>query len=294
LSRIAFNSIVTKESALERIASGFQFTEGPVWNSLEDCLLFSDIPANCIYKWSHQEGVTVFKEPSGNSNGLTYDEKGNLIVCEHSNRRISRFEKKGGYSVLADRFQGKRFNSPNDITVKSNGLIYFTDPPYGIPPHGEPADRELPFQGVFLLDPANNELTLLVDDFDRPNGLAFSPDESIIYIADSSDRKHVRVFDVDYNGVLRKSRIFAEVKSDLPGPPDGMKVDVDGNLYVASAGGVWVYAEDGKHLGIIKTPEIPTNCAWGEGDWRSLFITAGTSVYRIRLGIPGVKTPENR
>jgi len=280
-------SIVPRDSRLERLATGFQFTEGPVWNVSEGSLLFSDIPANRIYKWSPDEGVTVFRDPSGNSNGLTYDKKSRLIACEHGNRRVSRIEKDGSYTVLADKFRGKRLNSPNDVIVKSDGTIYFTDPPYGI----KPEEQELPFQGVFRLKPENKELTLLVDDFNKPNGLAFSPDEKVLYIADSSELRHIRAFDVNRDGTLSNGRLFAEIRSDLPGAPDGMKVDVEGHLYVSAAGGVWIFSDKGEHLGVIKTPEIPANCAFGDRQWKSLFITARTSLYRIRLNVFGVKVP---
>jgi len=277
--------IVPEDSELEKLATGFQFTEGPVWNASEGSLLFSDIPANRIYRWSEDEGVTIFREPSGNSNGLTYDGEGSLLICEHGNRRLSKLDTSGDYTVLADRFLGKRLNSPNDVVVKSDGMIYFTDPPYGI----DVEAQELDFQGVFLLKPESGDLTLLVDDFDRPNGLALSPDETVLYIADSSSRRHIRVLDVNPDGTLSDSRVFAEIRSELTGNPDGMKVDTEGNLYVAAAGGIWVFSEEGGHLGTIETPEIPANLAWGEGDWRSLFITARTSAYRIKLKIPGAK-----
>lgn len=282
-SRYDLSLILLEDSELEKLATGFQFTEGPVWNSSESYLLFSDIPANRVYKWSSEEGTTVFREPSGNSNGLTYDRNGRLIICEHGNRRLSRIEKDSSYTVLADRFLGKRLNSPNDVVVKSDGTIYFTDPPYGI----KPEEQELEYRGVYRLNPENNELKLLSDDFDRPNGLAFSPDEIVLYIADSSIRRHIRVLDVNPDGTLCNSRVFAEIRSDTPGNPDGMKVDVEGNLYVAAAGGIWVFSENGEHLGIIKTPERPANLAWGDEDRRSLFITARTSLFRIRLNVPG-------
>jgi len=272
---------------VERIATGLQFTEGPVWNAHEGFLLFSDIPANRILKWSQQGGVTILREPSGNSNGLTYDREGRLLICEHGNRRLSGLDRDGAYTVLADRFEGKRLNSPNDVVVKSDGKIYFTDPPYGI----KPEQQELPFQGVFRLNPDTRQLALLVADFARPNGLAFAPDEEVLYIADSSDRRHVRAFDVNQDGTLSRSRIFAEIRSEEPGPPDGMKVDVEGNLYVSAAGGIWVFSSKAERLGVVKTPETPANCAWGGTDWRNLLITARTSLYSIRLNVPGVKVP---
>lgn len=279
------NSTLTEEnSEVERLATGYHFLEGPVWNSLGGFLLFSDIPANRIYKWVPDGSVTVFREPSGNSNGLTFDKRSNLIICEHGTRRLSMLEKDGVYKVLADGYQDKRLNSPNDVVVKSDGKIYFTDPPYGIKPN----QQELAFQGIYSLDVDEEKLTLLSDDFDRPNGLAFSPDEKIIYIADSSNRRHVRAFQVESDGNIGHGRVFAEIRSKLPGNPDGMKVDVEGNLYVAAAGGVWVFSAQGEHLGIINTPETPANLAWGAGDWRSLFITARTSLYRVRVKAKGV------
>jgi gluconolactonase len=286
-----FDAIVPKGTALERLATGFQFTEGPLWNALRGSLLFSDIRTSRIYEWSPTKGVTVFRELNGNSNGLTYDKEGRLIVCEHgpsvSNRGISRIEQDGTYTVLANTFRGKRLNSPNDVVVTSTGMIYFTDPPYGI----KPEEQELSFRGVYCLSPHGGELTLLVDDFDRPNGLAFSPDETILYIADTSKR-HVRAFDVQSDGMLSNSRVFTEIRSGgETGNPDGMKVDLEGNLYVAATGGIWVFNADGEHLGIIRTPEGPTNCGWGDDDWKTLHITARTSVYRVRLHVPGVKVP---
>ncbi len=280
----SFSNIVSEDSKLERLATCFQFTEGPVWNASEEYVLFSDIPADRIYKWSPNLGVTVFREPSHNSNGLTYDKKGRLIICEHGTRRLSCIETNGTYTVLVDKFYGKRLNSPNDVTVRSDGLIYFTDPPYGI----DPEEQELSFQGVFCLNSTKKETTLLADDFDHPNGLAFSPDEKTLYIAETPKR-HIRSFDVNSDGTLSNNRIFAEIHSELQGNPDGMKVDVEGNLYVAAAGGIWVISKEGMHLGVIKTPDNPSNCAWTGKDWQSLFITVRTSVYRIKLKIPGIK-----
>jgi len=277
-------TIVPSDSEVERLATGFQFTEGPLWNSTNKFLLFSDIPANRIFRWSPEKGVDVFREPSGNSNGLTYDLKGQLIICENGNRRIGQIGKDGKYMVLADKYQSKRLNSPNDVVVKSDGTIYFTDPPYGI----KPEEQELAFNGVFRLNPDDRELTLLVHDFTRPNGLAFSPDEKVLYIADTW-KDHIRAFDVESDGKLGKGRIFARAPSESKGHPDGMKVDVQGNLYATDAAGVWVISNDGIDLGLIETPERPANLAWGGEDWKTLYLTARTSLYRIRLNIQGVK-----
>ncbi len=270
------------DSALEEIHSGFQFTEGPVWHP-DGYLLFSDIPANTIYRWSPEDSISVFRKPSGNSNGLTYDRQGRLIACEHGNRRVSRTEPDGTITALATHFRGKRLNSPNDVVVKSDGSIYFTDPPYGV----RDEDRELDFQGVYRLDP-DGALTLLVDDFEKPNGLAFSVDEKTLYIADTP-RRHVRAFDVLEDGTLANGRLFCEQISDLPGGPDGMKVDTEDNLYVTAAGGVWVFDKTGQHIGTIETPNRPANCAFGDADNRSFYITAISGLYRIRLKVAGVK-----
>lgn len=265
----------------ERLATGFQFTEGPVWIE-EGYLLFSDIPASRIHKWSPNGGVEVWREPSGESNGLTLDRQNRLIACEHKNRRVSRTKADETVVTLADRYQGKQLNSPNDVVVKSDGTIYFTDPPYGI----RPEEREQPCNGVYRILP-DGTLELLADDFDRPNGLAFSPDESILYV-DDSPRRHVRAFDVRSDGTLANSRIFADMDHPQPGSPDGMKIDVEGHLYVAGATGVWVFEPDGTLLGVIVPPERPANCAWGDAGRKSLYITARTSLYRVRVKVPGL------
>lgn len=272
---------IVESVAPKRIAADLQFTEGPVWHP-DGYLLFSDIPANIIYKWVPADKLEKFHSPSGNSNGLTLDRQGRLIACEHGNRRVSRTEPDGTIVTLADKYQGKRLNSPNDVVVKSDGSIYFTDPPYGV----QPDQRELDFQGVYRIAP-DGTLTLLADDFDKPNGLAFSPDEKVLYVADT-DRKHIRAFDVKPDGTLANSRVFADLSDEKTHGPDGMKVDVNGNLYVTS-GVVWVFDSKGKHLGNIITPEAPANCAFGDADNKTLFITARTSVYRVRLKVPGVK-----
>jgi gluconolactonase len=264
----------------ERITSGFQFTEGPVWHR-DGYLLFSDIPASRIYKWSPDGSLEVWREPSGNANGLTLDRQGRLIACEHGNRRVSRAEADGTVVSLAERYQGRRLNSPNDVVVKSDGVIYFSDPPYGI----EPGQREQPCNGVYRILP-DGTLERLIEDFDRPNGLAFSPDETTLYI-DDSPRRHVRAFDVRPDGTLANSRVIADMDHPQPGSPDGMKIDREGHLYVAGATGVWVFEPDGRHLGVITLPERPANCAWGDADRQTLYITARTGLYRVRTKVPG-------
>ncbi len=280
----AFRDILAPDSRLTKLAGDFQFTEGPVWVPEGNYLLFSDIPANRICRWSKADGVSVWREPSGHANGNTLDRQGRLITGEHSARRLSRTEKDGTVIALASQFGWKRLNSPNDVVVKSDGTIWFTDPPYGI----KPDMQEQPGQYVFRLDP-NGALTVLADDFDKPNGLCFSPDESLIYIADSSlDRHHVRVFRVTPQNTLADGRLFATV---VPGVPDGMRMDTAGRLYCTAGDGVQVYAPSGELLGIIQVPQSPANCTFGDADKRTLYITAKTSLYSIRLAAQGAQKP---
>jgi sugar lactone lactonase YvrE len=282
---ISFRKIIPENTVLDRVAGGFGFTEGPVWRG--DHLLFSDIPRNRIVRLRLlQEGpeVTTFRSPSGNPNGQTLDRQGRLITCEHSGRRVVRTEIDGTISILTAFYEGKRLNSPNDIVTRSDGTIYFTDPHFGLglPPRW----KELTFNGVYRITP-NNELVLLVDDFDMPNGLAFSPDESLLYVNDTF-RGHIRVFEVNQDGSIGKGQIFAEFKGNGPGAPDGMKVDRHGNIYCMGPGGVWVLDKNGKPLGRIGLPETPANFTFGDTDWKTLYITAQTSIYRLRLEVPGI------
>jgi len=278
--------ILPENAKIERLATGFQFTEGPVWNLSGGYLLFSDIPGNRIIKYTPGEGISDFRAPSGKSNGLTFDKKGRLVACEHENRRVSLTEKDGTVTTIASHFKGKRLNSPNDVVVKSDGSVYFTDPPYGLNPvFGSLGNQELPFFGVYRLSPAGDELRLLVDD-SVPNGLAFSVDESLLYIADTENSR-IRVFDVDDNGDTANGRIFAEISGE-PLAPDGMKIDSEDNVYVTGKGGIWVLDPAGIRIGVIPVPELPANLSWGDEDWKTLYITARSSLYRIRLSIPGV------
>lgn len=275
--------IIGEDSQLEKLVGGFKFTEGPVWHP-DGFLLFSDIPENTIYQWQPNQEAKVFRNPAGNANGNTLDLQGRLITGEHSNRRVSRTEKDGKIVTIVDEYNGKRLNSPNDLVVKSDGSIYFTDPPYGIKSEQE----ELGFYGVYLIAP-DGELTLLVDDFVRPNGIALSPDETKLYINDS-DKGHIRIFDLKSDGTLQNGKIFAELKDpNKPGVPDGMKVDLQGNVYSTGPGGVWVFSPSGKLLGIIAVPERVTNLAWGNDDYKTLYLTASKSLYRITLKVTGVR-----
>jgi len=264
----------------EKLADGFQFLEGPVWLP-EGALLFSDIPGDCIYRYS-EDGVDVWREPSGNSNGLTLDREDCLIACEHGNRRVSRTLADGTVETVADMYDGKRLNSPNDVVVRSDGIIYFTDPPYGI----QPDEIEQSCNGVYMVRPGG-EILRLAEDFIRPNGLAFSPDEGVLYI-DDSGRRHVRRFTVRDDGTLSPDGIFADMDHPQPGSPDGMKVDEAGTVFVAGATGVWVFTPGGERLGVLVTPERPANLAWGDADRRSLYITARTSLYRFHVNTPGM------
>lgn len=285
----ALDGIIGDQPSVDRLAAGFGFTEGPVWRG--DHLLFSDIPNNRIVRFNMtEEGphVSTFRYPSGNSNGHTLDGQGRLVSAEHSNRRVSRTDANGTVSVVANRYQGKRLNSPNDVVVKSDGSVYFTDPPYGLP--GRTQGKELDFNGVFRVSPDGNELTIATDEMEGPNGLAFTPDESRLYIGDSF-QSLINVFDVNSDGSLSNGRLFAELKAKEgeQGVPDGMKVDSQGNLHTSGPGGMWIYAPDGNLLGRILTPEVPANCAWGDDDWKTLYLTARTGLYRMRMNVEGIK-----
>jgi gluconolactonase len=283
------HELVAPDAAIERVAGGLTFTEGPVWRRGQ--LLFSDIPNKRIVRWRRlPEGPELTTFATGMSNGLTLDRQGRVLAAEHDGRRVTRVADDGARTVLAEQFQGKRLNSPNDIVVKSDGSVYFTDPPYAVQPATpgmvRPAGwwskpipgKEQPCHGVYRIAP-DGALHLLVDDFALPNGLAFSPDESVLYIDDSA-HKHIRAFEVRPDGTLSRSRILLDMASEDPGVPDGLKVDVRGNVFCTGPGGVWVCRPDGTLLGRIVLPELPANLAWGE-DGSVLFLTARTSVYRL-------------
>ena len=287
---VGLNDLIEANS-LERIATGFRFTEGPVWHP-DGYLLFSDIPANTIYKWEPDGTVQIFREPSGYSNGLTFDKKRRLIACEHSNRRVSRTEPDGTVVNLASEYNGTRLNSPNDAVVKSDGSIYFTDPPIGLTAeYGVPGIQELPFQGVYRLSPDDETLDLLESNINQPNGLAFSPDEKVLYVTDSGTGT-IYAFDVQTDGLLENKRVFKTIS----GWPDGIKVDVRGNLYVTTnKSSLQVYSSSGEHIGDITIGARTENCAFGGIDNKTLFITGGTSVYRMQMkvqGSPAISSPD--
>jgi gluconolactonase len=291
--------VLDPQARLERVATGFVFTEGPLWDARTRSLLFSDIPANRIYRWTEAGGATVFREPSGKSNGLAWDREGALLACEHARRRVSRTLAGGRVVPLAERYGGRRLNSPNDLVVRSDGSLYFTDPPYGLTAEfGEPGEPEQPVNGLYRLPPAEETRTgepvLVADDFDRPNGLAFSPDEQRLYVADTP-RYHVRVFDVRADGTLAGGAVCAQFREDHGvGRPDGMKVDAEGNLYTTGPGGVWIMDPDATLIAHLHFPEKTANLAWGDDDLRSLYVTATSSLYRLRTLVPGnpqIKAP---
>lgn len=273
-------TVLAEGATVEKVAGDFGFTEGPVWHR-DGYLLFTDIPRNRIMKWHPTEGVSIFREPSQQANGLIFDRQGRLVAAEHAARRVSRTGADGRIVALVERYDGKRLNSPNDLVEARDGAIYFTDPPYGLPQQKE--GKELEVNGVYRLA-ADGTLTLLVKDFERPNGLAFSPDEKTLYIADTA-KQHVRAFDVQADGTLANDRVFGTMTPwpGAQGGPDGMKVDGAGRVFVTGAGGVWVFDAKGSVLGVIETPEVPANCAFGDADGKTLYVTARTGLYRVRV-----------
>lgn len=296
----SLDELIAQDAALEVLASGFEWLEGPVWIKGEGCLLFSDIPRNAIMKWQEGVGTTLFMKPAGytgveaygrepGSNGLAVDPQGCLVLCEHGDRRISRLEPGGGKRTLVDSYVGKRLNSPNDLVFKSNGDLYFTDPPYGLPQGADDPRRELEFCGVYRLS-TDGELTLLTGAMTRPNGIAFSPDERTLYVAQSDPRRAVwMAFQVHDDGTLGAGEVFYDATSladELPGLPDGMKVDRAGNLFATGPGGVSIFASDGTALGRIDTGGKIGNCAWGD-DGSVLYLTADTRLCRIKTRTKG-------
>ena len=288
------DSIVSADQAIEQLGSGYGGghgpAEGPLWWKEGGYLLFSDIHNDRRMKWAPSEGVSVFQEPTNRANGLTRDLQGRLIACEHDSRRVTRQEPDGSITVVANNYQGRRLNRPNDVVVKSDGCIYFTDP-WTSPLPAEQWD--LSFSGVYRVTPDLGTLTLLVGDFVVPNGLAFSTDESVLYVNDSR-RGHIRAFDVQPNGTLAlaSDRVFATLTGDRPGVPDGMKLDAEGNVYCGGSGGVWVLDPSGKHLGtIVHGEEASTNLAFGGDDWKTMYITTRNTLVSVELKKAGIPVP---
>jgi len=296
----ALDVVVPLGARPEELATGFAFTEGPVWSPDGD-LLFSDPNENTLYRWTRDGQVSVFRTKSGyagvdisefkqpGSNGLTFDPQGRLTVCQHGERRVIRIEPTGAITVLADRYQGKRLNSPNDLVYKKDGALYFTDPPFGLPKFFDDPRKELSFSGVYRVK--DGQVTLVAKDLSGPNGVAFSPDEKFLYVTNWDERKKVVMrYPVKADGTLTAGSVFFDMTS-APGEEalDGMKVDAEGHLFVSGPGGVWVISGEGKHLGTLKFPQLPANMAWGDADGRTLYLTARTSVYRLRLGVPGIR-----
>jgi gluconolactonase len=287
------DGIVPADARLERVAAGFEFTEGPVW-ARDGALLFSSPNTNVIYRWTPAGRVTVFRPKSGytgadigryhqpGSNGLTFDPEGRLTICQHGNRRVLRVNPHGDTTVLADSYAGKRLNSPNDLVYRSDGTLFFTDPPFGLP---DPSESELGFAGVYCVD--GGRVELVTDELEGPNGIAFSPDERFVYVGNwQDDRKIVWRHDLDRG----EGEVFFDM-TDAPGEDaiDGLKVDREGNLWVCGPGGIWVLSPAGEHLGTLRIPEAPHNLAWGDEDARGLYVTALTGVYHLRVAIPGIR-----
>ena len=288
------DKIISTTEPIVELGTGFGGdlgpAEGPLWWKEGGYLLFNDIHASRRMKYTPGKGVTVDLEPTNRANGLTRDLQGRLIACEHDSRRVTRLELDGSLTVLANSFQGRRLNRPNDVVVKSDGCIYFTDP---LTSPLAPEQWDLTFSGVYRLTPDLGTYTLLIDDFVLPNGLAFSPDESVLYINDTR-RRHIRAFDLLPNGTLAKQtdRVFADLGGDEPGVPDGMKVDVEGNVYCGGAGGIWILDPRGKKLGrIVHGAPATTNIAFGGDDWKTLYFTSRNHLGSVDVKIPGIPVP---
>jgi gluconolactonase len=293
----ALDALIPPGARIEKVAGGFQFTEGPLWRP-DGRLWFSDVVGNVVRAVTPAGQVEVLIQESGGhsgapagsfvgSNGMIAGKDGDVLLCQHTNRRIVRVGKDLKMTSFLETFEGKRFNSPNDLVYKSDGSLYFTDPPYGLLKQDDDPAKELKFNGVFRY--AGSKLTAVIRDLTRPNGIAFSPDGKTLYVSNSEPQKAWMRYDVAADGSVSNGRVFFDVTAEKEaGVPDGMKVDSQGNVYGAGPGGVWVFAPDGKHLGTIKPPETPANCNWGD-DGKSLYITAVTGVYRVKLSVSGEK-----
>jgi gluconolactonase len=294
----ALDFLVPRDAQIEKVAGGFQFTEGPLWRP-GGLLWFSDVTGNVVRSLTPDGKVQVLIQNAGGQtnapagsfvgpNGMIADKEGTVLLCQHTNRRIVRVAKDLTMTPVLEKFEGKRFNSPNDLVYKSDGSLYFTDPPYGLLKQDDDPAKELKFNGVFRY--GGGKLQLVIQDLSRPNGIAFSPDEKTLYVANSDEKRKVWMrYDVAEDGTVSNGRVFADVTNETEGGlPDGMKIDSQGDVYATGPGGVWVFSSEGKHLGTIKPPEIPANCNWGD-DGTALYITARTSVYRVKLAVAGKK-----
>jgi gluconolactonase len=281
--------LIDPDAPVEQLCTGFRFTEGPIWNPKEQCLYFSDMPSDIRRRWSSRDGVVEVRNPSNKCNGMTYDGAGNLYVCEHVTSSLVMETTAGERKVLATHWQGKELNSPNDVVVRSDGEVYFTDPTYGrMPVFGVERKQELDVQGVYRVS-RDGVLHREADDFSQPNGLCFSPDEQVLYVNDTT-RAHIRAFDVAREGTLSRSRIFADgigTGDYTEGVVDGMKCDERGNIYVTGPRGIWVISARGTHLGVIRMPEIAGNLNWGGRGWNELYCACSTSIYRVRMTVRG-------
>ncbi|MBK8004953.1 MAG: SMP-30/gluconolactonase/LRE family protein [Gemmatimonadetes bacterium] len=294
------DAVLPTRPVLEKLAGGFEFTEGPVWVADGGYLLFSDPNTNTIWRWSPDGQVTAFRTKSGyagvdigryhqpGSNGLALDQEGRLVIDQHGNRRVLRVERTGALTVLADRYQGRRLNSPNDLVFRSDGALYFTDPPFGLPGVYQDPAKETAWSGVYRLK--DGELRLLTRELSGPNGIAFSPDERVLYV-DNWDPAHkvIMRYDVQPDGAIANGRVFFDITRTVPGDDawDGIKVDEQGHVFAAGPEGIYVLSPDGVHLGTLTLPEHVANFAWGDADFRTLYITASTGLYRLRLEVPG-------
>src|SRR5207244_10618357 len=278
-------SSILETTQAERLATGFVFTEGPLWHP-DGFYYFVDVRSSVLYRMTPGRAPEIVRDKTGGGNGTTFDLQGRLILCEGDNRRVTRTAADGRLEVLMDRFEGKRLNRPNDVVCKSDGSLWFTDPGLRVPL----AERELPHAGVYRIAPDGT--TALVADCEYPNGLAFSPDERVLYVANTRWTQYIHALEIDPDGKLVRRRIFADMSSDeTDGVPDGMKVDAEGRVFCTGPGGTWVFAPDGTRLGIIRTPEVPANLAFGGPDLRTLFFTARTSVYTLQVTTPGQPHP---
>jgi gluconolactonase len=295
----ALLELVDADAEVEPIGSGFTFTEGPIWNAEGEFLLFSDMPGDVRRRWSEADGVSEVMRPANKCNGMVYDAGGNLLVCEHTTSSLVRERPGGERETLATHFRGKELNSPNDVVTRSDGTIYFSDPWFGrMPVFGIERERELGFQGVYKIAPGGGDLELVVpeDQFEMPNGLCFSPDESLLYINDTPNAL-IRVYDVAADGSLSNGRLFRDGIGDgviEHGVADGMKCDAQGNIWVSGPVGVWVIDPAGEHIGTIEVPENIGNLGWGGDGWRTLFIAASTSVYRVQTKVASARLPYHR